>query len=72
MGFFANCVAVFVVAVALFEASRPAYEVHTSGAVVITGASSGIGLHAAVTLAGRGFTVFAGVRKEQDAASVLA
>jgi NAD(P)-dependent dehydrogenase (short-subunit alcohol dehydrogenase family) len=36
--------------------------------VVVTGASSGIGLECAKWLAGHGFHVFAGVRKEADAA----
>lgn len=39
-------------------------------AVLITGCSSGIGRAAALTLAGRGFTVFATVRKEADAESL--
>jgi NADP-dependent 3-hydroxy acid dehydrogenase YdfG len=38
-----------------------------SSAVVVTGASSGIGRHAAVELAMKGFVVFAGVRKQADA-----
>jgi NAD(P)-dependent dehydrogenase (short-subunit alcohol dehydrogenase family) len=46
------------------------YAVQT-GIVVISGASSGIGRHAAVHLAGNGYTVFAGVRKEADADSIL-
>ena len=37
------------------------------GAVVVTGASSGIGREAALYLDGRGHRVFAGVRKEKDA-----
>lgn len=38
------------------------------GAVVITGASTGIGEHCAIGLAERGYRVFAGVRKEADGA----
>lgn len=38
-----------------------------SGAVVVTGASTGIGEACAKRLAAEGFTVFAGVRKEEDA-----
>eukprot|EP00051_Salpingoeca_urceolata_P014182 m.179938 g.179938 ORF g.179938 m.179938 type:complete len:351 (+) comp18003_c0_seq3:2494-3546(+) len=49
------------------------YEVQqaSDSAVVITGCSSGIGRDAAVQLARRGFTVFAGVRKEADRARSL-
>ena len=36
------------------------------GAVVITGASTGIGRACALDLDGRGFRVFAGVRKDED------
>ena len=38
-----------------------------TGAVVVTGASSGIGRAAALDLSRRGFRVFAGVRSEEDA-----
>jgi NAD(P)-dependent dehydrogenase (short-subunit alcohol dehydrogenase family) len=41
-----------------------------SGAVVITGASSGIGRAAALYLDQRGYRVFAGVRKDEDAKSL--
>jgi NAD(P)-dependent dehydrogenase (short-subunit alcohol dehydrogenase family) len=44
----------------------------SSGAVVITGASSGIGRACARMLDRHGFQVFAGVRKEQDAQSLAA
>ena len=51
---------------AAVELPKPSFVVHTSGAILITGASSGIGLHAAAHLAAKGFTVFAGVRKAAD------
>ena len=40
--------------------------------VLVTGCSSGIGEHAAVTLAHAGFTVLAGVRTSTDAAAIEA
>ena len=49
------------------RAASPAYLVHTEGAIVVTGASSGIGRATAIDLAARGFIVYAGVRKQQDA-----
>jgi NAD(P)-dependent dehydrogenase (short-subunit alcohol dehydrogenase family) len=42
------------------------------GAVVVTGSSTGIGRACAVELDRRGFTVFAGVRKEADAEALRA
>jgi NAD(P)-dependent dehydrogenase (short-subunit alcohol dehydrogenase family) len=41
-------------------------ETNATGAVVITGTSTGIGRAAAMRLAGMGFRVFAGVRKQAD------
>src|SRR5690349_3102380 len=41
-----------------------------SGAVVVTGASTGIGRAAALLLDQRGYRVFAGVRKDEDAESL--
>ena len=56
-----------------FSVSYKTYAVTTgSGAIVITGASSGIGAHAAEALARRGWVVFAGVRSEAAAAAVRA
>lgn len=47
------------------------YPVHETGGILVTGASSGIGRHAALHLAKHhGYTVYAGVRKEKDAQSI--
>lgn len=43
-----------------------------AGAVVVTGASTGIGRAVALRLAGRGRRVFAGVRREQDGEALAA
>eukprot|EP00038_Savillea_parva_P027882 m.62016 g.62016 ORF g.62016 m.62016 type:complete len:388 (-) comp8058_c0_seq1:151-1314(-) len=48
------------------------YPVPSKGAVVVTGASSGIGRAAAIALAEAGFTVWAGVRNERDAVAIQA
>jgi len=45
--------------------------VHQTGVIVITGCSSGIGRHAAIELATRGYHVFASVRKDKDKQSLL-
>ncbi|MGC1799683.1 MAG: SDR family NAD(P)-dependent oxidoreductase [Solirubrobacterales bacterium] len=45
---------------------------NASGAVVVTGASTGIGRATALLLDMKGYTVFAGVRKEHDAKSLAA
>ena len=60
-------VVIYVLLQFIFRVSYPVYD---SGVIVITGASTGIGRHAAETLAAKGFHVFAGVRKESDAASI--
>lgn len=46
------------------------YPVFKHGAIVITGASSGIGRHAALSLDALGFRVYGTVRKESDAMSL--
>jgi short-subunit dehydrogenase len=51
-------------------AFRVAYPVHSTGVIVISGASTGIGRDAAETLAKSGFHVFAGVRKDADVLSI--
>src|SRR5919204_6611571 len=43
-----------------------------SGAVVVTGASTGIGRATALLLDSKGYRVFAGVRKDEDAKSLKA
>lgn len=52
------------------ETGRAPDEPFGRGAVVVTGASSGIGRACALKLASSGFRVFAGVRKEEDAQSL--
>jgi NAD(P)-dependent dehydrogenase (short-subunit alcohol dehydrogenase family) len=53
-------------AVVLHFAVRASYPVFTKGVVVITGASTGIGEHAAAGIADAGYTVYAGVRSAKD------
>jgi len=66
-------VAAWMAAPSLLEVlMAPTYPVHGRGVVVITGASSGIGAHAAETLATMGHTVIAGVRKPKDFDDVVA
>lgn len=48
------------------------YPVHARGIAIVTGASSGIGRHAALSLDTGGMTVFAAVRSREAAASLLA
>jgi len=47
----------------LLLAVRKEYTVHESGGIVVTGASTGIGRHAALALAKKGYIVYAGCRK---------
>eukprot|EP00730_Choanoeca_flexa_P012198 TRINITY_DN3627_c0_g1_i1.p1 TRINITY_DN3627_c0_g1~~TRINITY_DN3627_c0_g1_i1.p1 ORF type:complete len:320 (+),score=90.82 TRINITY_DN3627_c0_g1_i1:64-1023(+) len=56
-------VAIYVV---FHQLPKVTFKTYTSGAIVVTGTSSGIGKHAAVSLAQKGFTVFATVRKQKD------
>ena len=56
----------------LVELPAPTFVSHENGALLISGASSGIGLDAAVAIAALGpYTVFAGVRKDADKAGVV-
>jgi len=52
-------------------ALRVEFKVHTKGAILITGCSSGIGRGAAFDLVEAGYVVFAGVRKDADIQSLL-
>ena len=47
----------------------PRHDSGTGGAVVVTGASSGIGRATALALDARGYQVFAGVRRDADEAT---
>ena len=49
---------------------HPKFPVYKEGVVVVTGASTGIGHDAAVTLHDAGYTVFAGIRRKEDADSL--
>jgi NAD(P)-dependent dehydrogenase (short-subunit alcohol dehydrogenase family) len=48
------------------------YHTHKNGIVLISGASTGIGRHAADYLSQRGYKVYCGVRKHDDFDSILA
>eukprot|EP00055_Hartaetosiga_balthica_P018533 m.134718 g.134718 ORF g.134718 m.134718 type:complete len:318 (-) comp9689_c0_seq1:224-1177(-) len=50
----------------IFVLPRASFETHKEGGILITGTSTGIGRHAAISLAKQGFTVFATVRKQAD------
>ena len=54
-----------------FAAYNVKYKVYKSGIVVISGASSGIGLDSAIAFAEKGFHVFLGVRKQNDFDGIL-
>lgn len=63
--------AVVLIGVLLNYLAQQEYPVHTTGGVIVTGASTGIGRHAAESLAKAGFVVYAGVRKQADMDSML-
>jgi len=66
-------VIIFVAASMATEFFRPKFPTpERGGIVVITGASSGIGRSAALSLAAQGFTVLAGVRRLEDARDLAA
>ncbi|KAL7574044.1 hypothetical protein ACA910_015622 [Epithemia clementina (nom. ined.)] len=58
---------------AYYRSNSPDYylPVQEGDAIVVTGAHTGIGKHAALTLAKEGFTVFCGVRKLEDGEELL-
>ena len=65
-------IALLAVAAAYFLSSpSPLQPVQPGDTIVVTGASSGIGKHAALTLAKEGYTIFATVRKEQDGEALI-
>lgn len=66
-----TAIAAAAIAVLVFLSDRREYKVHNKGIVLITGASSGIGRHAAEFLAdNHDFLVLAGVRKDSDFSSI--
>ncbi len=76
---FATCFTLWPVLIPRLGARQPVWNCSADpkaepcgAAVLITGCSSGIGRHAAFTLASHGFTVFATVRKDADVDSLLA
>lgn len=66
---FGSILAVFIAVATNFI--RPVFDIHESGVIVITGASSGIGKAATIKMASLGYTVVAGVRKEADGDAIL-
>src|SRR5688500_729107 len=71
MNFFLLCIPVLIISAVLFS-ERLTYRTHETGLILITGASTGIGRHAAEHLASKHkFTVLAGVRKDSDAADIV-
>ena len=60
-----NCL-ILVISCQLFAFSTSAEDISSQKAVLITGASSGIGLRIAKTLSENGYYVYAGARKQAD------
>ena len=75
MGLFCAYLAVLVAVLAALPMSfelllARTFAVHSAGGILVTGASTGIGRHAAEELSRSGYTVYATVRKEADAAAL--
>jgi len=71
--------ATFVVIIAIIYAVSDSlidrmavYPVHSDGLIILTGATSGLGKHAAIELAKMGFTVLAGARNQRKADALRA
>jgi len=62
------CLAIVVLGLLCLAPASPARDAGEQKAVLVTGATSGIGLRIAETLAQNGFYVYAGARKAQDLA----
>jgi NAD(P)-dependent dehydrogenase (short-subunit alcohol dehydrogenase family) len=62
--------AVLAAVIAFIQFASPAVHAGEQKAVLITGASTGIGRHLAETLAGEGYLVYAGARKDADLAEL--
>ena len=62
-----------VLVAVMYTLLKKSYTAHNSGVILISGASTGIGNHAAITLANtnKQFIVYAGVRKEKDFKAIL-
>jgi len=67
--------ATFVVIIAIIYAVSDriaVYPVHSDGLIIVTGATSGLGKHAAIELAQMGYTVLAGARNQRKADALRA
>jgi len=64
---------VAIIAVAYFVIDQMVtFPVHDSGLIILTGATSGLGKHAAIELAKMGYTVLAGARNQKKADTLRA
>lgn len=67
----ATFVAIFAVAYFVVD-QMVRFPVHDSGLIILTGATSGLGKHAAIELANMGYTVLAGARSQKKADALSA